>query len=323
MTDSAPLIPRFRDALSSGFVVTVGIGTAGGKGFSPILGEAAALRGKAAAVALPERLVSGGGMTPAALACLVREGAGVDVMLPVSLQGGGTAGLMGELAGARALGVENLVAADGLPSPGEGFGRASKGDFFLGALSAPPYAGAEGETASPRSLVERGAHFAVTGPVFHRPAVEGFLEEAAGAGLPVVVGLLPILSHGMLRALETAFPGPAVPPAIRERLGKSPAQGVRREGILVCRELIEEFRGVAAGVHLMPSGDPFAAREVLQDGGSAAVEKAVAEAAAGPRISCRSAFRVAEEQGVPVEEVGRVVQRRKVKIVSCQLGCFR
>jgi len=46
-----------------------------------------------------------------------------------------------------------------------------------------------------------------------------------------------------------------------------------------------------------------------------------AEAKAG-RIACASVFRVAAAQGVTVSEAGRAVQRLRIKIAGCQLGCF-
>lgn len=40
------------------------------------------------------------------------------------------------------------------------------------------------------------------------------------------------------------------------------------------------------------------------------------------RISCAAAFRLTEELGVSRREVGQMCDELKIKIVSCQLGCF-
>ncbi len=40
------------------------------------------------------------------------------------------------------------------------------------------------------------------------------------------------------------------------------------------------------------------------------------------RIACATAFRIAEETGVSLKEVGRLLDEMKIKIHSCQLGCF-
>ena len=81
--------------------------------------------------------------------------------------------------------------------------------------------------------------------------------------------------------------------------------------------------GIGAEVHFLPAGASSFLRALLGDGKVVPVEEAVMEAAAGEPISCRAAFRVAGEEGVPVAEAGRIIQRRKVKMFSCQLGCFR
>jgi hypothetical protein len=47
----------------------------------------------------------------------------------------------------------------------------------------------------------------------------------------------------------------------------------------------------------------------------------VAEARSG-RIGCASVFRIAEAQGVPVATAGRAVQRLRIKLTGCQMGCF-
>ena len=40
------------------------------------------------------------------------------------------------------------------------------------------------------------------------------------------------------------------------------------------------------------------------------------------RIPCATLFRIATTQGVPVAAAGRAVQRLRIKVTGCQLGCF-
>ncbi len=40
------------------------------------------------------------------------------------------------------------------------------------------------------------------------------------------------------------------------------------------------------------------------------------------KITCSEARKVAEELGVPYEEVGEVCNELRIKIVACELGCF-
>jgi LAO/AO transport system kinase len=40
------------------------------------------------------------------------------------------------------------------------------------------------------------------------------------------------------------------------------------------------------------------------------------------KITCSEARKVAEELGIPYQEVGKVCNELKIKIVACELGCF-
>jgi hypothetical protein len=44
----------------------------------------------------------------------------------------------------------------------------------------------------------------------------------------------------------------------------------------------------------------------------------------GKRIlSCPQAFRLAEEHNIPLSEIGEICNSNDIKIVGCQLGCFK
>jgi hypothetical protein len=40
------------------------------------------------------------------------------------------------------------------------------------------------------------------------------------------------------------------------------------------------------------------------------------------RIPCMAAFQIAKETGASLQEIGRLLDEMKIKIYSCQLGCF-
>jgi hypothetical protein len=41
------------------------------------------------------------------------------------------------------------------------------------------------------------------------------------------------------------------------------------------------------------------------------------------RISCPAAMAIAKETGVPGARIGQLLDELKIKIHSCQLGCFK
>lgn len=52
------------------------------------------------------------------------------------------------------------------------------------------------------------------------------------------------------------------------------------------------------------------------------LKKKLEELARDGRISCTSARKLAQDCGISVREVGRLCDELKIKIHSCELGCF-
>lgn len=46
------------------------------------------------------------------------------------------------------------------------------------------------------------------------------------------------------------------------------------------------------------------------------------EAAKDGKIPCAMAFKIAKECSVSTKEIGNLLNQLKIKITSCQLGCF-
>jgi DNA-binding Lrp family transcriptional regulator len=52
------------------------------------------------------------------------------------------------------------------------------------------------------------------------------------------------------------------------------------------------------------------------------IRETVEKTAEDGRMPCREALRIADELKVSREEVGKILNELKIKIVHCQLGCF-
>lgn len=52
------------------------------------------------------------------------------------------------------------------------------------------------------------------------------------------------------------------------------------------------------------------------------LEEQLREKASGGRLPCALARKIAESLGVPYSEVGRAANELRIKITSCELGCF-
>jgi len=235
-------------------------------------------------------------MSNLALALLIRERLGLDVLLHVCCRDRNLLGLHSDLLGAWVLGVRNLVIITGDPpkmgdypaatavfdldsigllrlvdSLNHGVDPAGKSmhdrTSFLLACGAEP--AAHDYDRELRRLEEKkraGAEFVMTQPVYDPVVLRRFLLDIRSLGLPVLVGLCPLASARNAEFLHNEVPGMQIPAAIRARMAKAAsAEEGRREGMLVARDMLLEVKDDVAGAYLMPQFGRFrTAVEVLQ-----------------------------------------------------------
>jgi homocysteine S-methyltransferase len=99
-----------------------------------------------------------------------------------------------------------------------------------------------------RRKVEAGADFVMTQPVFD----EGMLERIALAtedlGVPVFIGIMPLVSHRNAQFLHNEVPGIQIPAPVLARMEMAPAESAAEEGLAVAMELVDTaaqyFRGL-------------------------------------------------------------------------------
>jgi hypothetical protein len=52
------------------------------------------------------------------------------------------------------------------------------------------------------------------------------------------------------------------------------------------------------------------------------MEEKIKTLAKDGKLACRQALKLAEEEGIPPKKLGEMLNELKIKVVSCQLGCF-
>jgi len=52
------------------------------------------------------------------------------------------------------------------------------------------------------------------------------------------------------------------------------------------------------------------------------LEEAILERSKGGRLPCARCFKIAEDFGISKREMGKILNKMKIKISQCQLGCF-
>ena len=107
-------------------------------------------------------------------------------------------------------------------------------------------------TVSLNALVEAGAHFIMTQPIYELAPLTRFLERVGKPPVPLILGCIPLHSSRHAEYLHNEVPGITIPDAVRERMRKAGEHG-HEEGLLLAQELLEEACDLIQGVYLMPS----------------------------------------------------------------------
>jgi homocysteine S-methyltransferase len=124
--------------------------------------------------------------------------------------------------------------------------------FLAGAAFNPNLPSMDGQLRRLQRKVAAGARFVQTQPVYAPAVLDELLARTAPLGIPVLVGLLPLVSERNAEFLHNEVPGISLPDEVRRRMrGKSGAAGVA-EGMAIARELIEVGRKRVGGWYLMP-----------------------------------------------------------------------
>lgn len=129
--------------------------------------------------------------------------------------------------------------------------------FFLGAAAnpfAPPY------DWRPHRLgkkIAAGAEFIQTQYCFDVPRFREYMRQVRDLGLHklayILVGVGPLRSAKAAEFMRTKVPGVVIPDEIVDRLRKTPKERQQEEGRKICIEIIQQIREIegVSGVHIM------------------------------------------------------------------------
>lgn len=217
-----------------------------------------------------------------ALARTIEAETGCPTIVHVTGRDRNLIGLHSELMGAHLLGLRTLLAVTGDPVAVGGESGAKnvfdlnsigileliaalnagrnllgaeldgRSDFLAGAAFNPNLPSMDSQLRRLERKVAAGARFVQTQPVYSAAVLAELLERTASFGIPVLVGILPLVSERNAEFLHNEVPGITLPDAVRQRMrGKSGAAGVS-EGMAIARELVAAGRGKVGGWYLMP-----------------------------------------------------------------------
>jgi methylenetetrahydrofolate reductase (NADPH) len=236
--------------------------------------------------------------------CILLEQAGHQVVLQMTCRDRNRIALQGDLLGASAVGIKNVLCLTGddvvigdQPQAKRVFDfdsiqllRTAKsmrdeGIFLSGRkLSTPPklFLGAAAnpfvEPFGYRPLrlakkIQAGADFIQTQYCFDVQRFKQYMERVRDLGLHekcfIIVGVGPLRSEKSAEFLRTKIPGVFIPELIMARMRKTPDSKQREEGKKICVEIIQQVsdeRGVA-GIHLMAYKQEDIVGEILDEAG--------------------------------------------------------
>ncbi len=236
--------------------------------------------------------------------CAVLLRAGYEVVMQMSCRDRNRIALQGDLLGASALGVKNVlcltgddVTAGDQPEAKRVFDFDSmhllrtarimrdQGMLLSGRkLTVPPrvfLGAAENPFAPPirwraqrlAKKVEAGADFIQTQYIFDVNVFREFMAHARDLGLPkrvyILAGVGPLRSPKAAEFMRAHVPGVVIPDSIIERLKKTPREHWQEEGMNICVEIIQQVREIegVAGVHVMAYRQEHVVAEIIHRAG--------------------------------------------------------
>ncbi|MFB6240511.1 MAG: methylenetetrahydrofolate reductase [Gemmatimonadota bacterium] len=235
-----------------------------------------------------------------AASALVQQEVGIEALAHYTCRDRNLLGMTGDLLGAQALGVRNLLLVTGDPpktgpypdatavfdvdsigltnlvrrlNHGQDVGGTSLGsrtEFVIGVGVNPGAENREREMRRWYWKVDAGAEYAVTQPVFDPASLADFLDEVErrGTRIPVVASVWPLTDLRGAEFLNNEVPGIRVPERVLGRMRRAEGEGeehARAEGRAVAREVLAEARELTEGVQVIaPGGDVEHALRVLE-----------------------------------------------------------
>ena len=234
--------------------------------------------------------------------CALLTRAGYEPVFQVACRDRNRIAIQGDLLGAAAMGVRNVLCITGddvsvgdQPEAKRVFdfdsiqllrtarmmrdegvflsGRklTTKPRLFLGAASnpfVPPY---DWRPMRLAKKIAAGADFIQTQYCFDVPRLEKFMARVRDMGLDkkayILIGVGPLRSERAAEYMRTKVPGVHIPDAVVERLRKTPKQQKREEGKRICVEIIQQIREIegVAGIHVMAYRQEETVAELVEE----------------------------------------------------------
>src|SRR5438552_8018786 len=226
-----------------------------------------------------------------ALAQIVPRDAGVAVIVHLTGRDHNLLGLQSLLMSAHVMGLHHILALTGDPAKvgnqpgatsvydvnsfgliellrkfnqgvnnaGQPLGKPTR--FVVGVAFNPNTRNLAGQVSRLKKKAQSGAHFAMTQPIYDPERFDQMVaatrELRDGDGLlerlPILAGLMPLLSERNAEYLHNEVPGIVLTDEARRRMKGLSGKDGRTMGLKICKELIDHMSADADGFYLVPS----------------------------------------------------------------------
>ncbi len=286
---------KLKDTLESGaFVLTAELIPPKGVNLEPMFEKADLLKGLITAFNLTDSYTAKMSMAPMAAARLLLD-RGVESILQLTCRDRNRIALQGDMLGAAALGISNVVCMGGDP-PSIGDHPEAKAvfdfdavtlleaitalgqghdihdnplrgtpEFYPGAVTNPGADDLDFEIGRLSQKIEAGAKFFQTQAVYEPAAYEKFANATAKFNVPMLPSIILLKSGDMARFFNEKVPGITVPDdLIKEMDAASTPEEKRAKSIEIAARTIRELRPLCQGVHLIAAGWESSLPQVIE-----------------------------------------------------------
>lgn len=215
-------------------------------------------------------------------AALVQQQVGLEAIAHFTCRDRNVMAIQSELIGAHALGIRNILALRGDPPrvgdypdatpvwdvnavglitilanlnrgvDANGTPIGERATFHVGAAVNPSAEDFEKERRLLRRKLAAGADFVVTNPIYEPAAAERLRTLAEEVEVPVLVGVLPLLSARHAEYLHHEVPGMTVPKSLRENLERA-GDRAGELGVDMAVDFLDGARGYVQGAYVIPA----------------------------------------------------------------------
>ena len=307
MIESSPQLfeqpfTKFRNAIArKEFLITAEVSPPKGSNPEHMLAQARSLKGCVHAINITDSSRAVMSMSPLAASVLIQQQIGIDTICQMACRDRNRIALQGDLLGAAALGITNILALTGDPvKAGDSTDARSVFDYesvrllqliqkmnlgidangkdlpdqgtnlFVGAAVDPQSPSWSGLQKRFERKINAGAQFFQSQLITDFERLDKFMNQIANqSDKPILAGIFLIKSAKNALFLNKYVPGVHIPDHIIERLAK--AKSPLQEGLAIAAEQIQTARQVCQGVHIMAIKAEHLIPEILERANAAII----------------------------------------------------